>query len=56
MLKDEIARLRKIKDELEKIKDKGDKELPAWVGEDTLFLKLVQNVSIAFFKRVCSIV
>ena len=44
MLKDEITRLKKIKDELERLKDKGERELPAWIGEDTLFIKLIQNV------------
>ena len=43
VLKDEIGRLKRIKDELEKVKEKGDKDLPAWIGEDTLFIKLLQN-------------
>ena len=55
MLKDEITRLKKIKDELERLKDKGERELPAWIGEDTLFIKLIQNVSflLLFFCLLC---
>ena len=48
MLKDEITRLKKIKDELARLKDKGERELPAWIGEDTLFIRLIQNVSLKF--------
>jgi protein KIBRA len=44
VLKDEISRLKKIKDELERLKDKGERELPAWIGEDTLFIRLIQNM------------
>lgn len=44
VLKDEITRLKKIKDELARLKDKGERELPAWIGEDTLFIRLIQNM------------
>ena len=44
MLEDEIGRLRRIRDELEKAKNAGEKEIPAWLNEDTQFQTLLQSV------------
>jgi len=44
VLEDEIRRLRVVKEELERVKERGDRELPVHLAEDTAFHQLLHSL------------